>query len=92
MHRQPGARARWLKGQLLGMIAATAIVGLTGFFFIDNAAHAGGMVAGALVGMAIVQDDRQASRLHTETVDVASWIAVVALVSGAVFTVMRLLG
>jgi membrane associated rhomboid family serine protease len=92
MQRRPGARARWLKGQLLGMIAATAIVGLAGFFFIDNAAHAGGLAAGALVGMAIVRDGRRASRLGAQTVDVASWIAVVALISGAVFTVMRLLG
>lgn len=91
MHRQPGAGARWLKGRLLGMIGSTAIVGLAGFFFIDNAGHAGGLVAGMLVGMAAVPDVRRASRLSAAVVDAMSWIAVVVLISGAVLTITRLM-
>ncbi|HEU0053802.1 MAG TPA: rhomboid family intramembrane serine protease [Longimicrobium sp.] len=39
---------------MLQNIGYTALLGVVGFLFIDNAAHAGGLVAGALIGALVI--------------------------------------
>ena len=46
----------FLKGLLIN-IALIGAVGLVAYRFIDNAAHAGGLLAGVLIGLAAVPDD-----------------------------------
>jgi membrane associated rhomboid family serine protease len=92
MHRQPGARFRWLRGRLLGMLGSTMVVGLAGFFFIDNAAHVGGLLAGILLGVGIVPAVGKTSIRSTVTLDVVSWVATAVLVGAGAFTVTRLIG
>ena len=45
----------FLKGLLIN-IALIGVVGIVAYRFIDNAAHAGGLIAGALTGLAVIPD------------------------------------
>lgn len=45
----------FLKGLLIN-IALIGFVGIVAYRFIDNAGHAGGLVAGALIGLAVIPD------------------------------------
>ena len=79
----PGMRSALVTAALL-----TAYLGLFGFAFIDNAAHAGGFVTGALLGMATIpRDDRAPARIW-DLLGVVSWVV---LGAGAVFTAVLLL-
>ena len=66
-------------------------MGLTGFMFIDNAGHAGGVVAGMVVGVLCAEtpDQRRVPR-RAAVVSFCSWAAGVILIGGALFTVGRL--
>lgn len=80
----PGMRSALVTAALL-----TAYLGLFGFAFIDNAAHAGGFATGALVGLATIPrgDDPPPSPV-LDMLGIASWVV---LGAGAVFTAMVLL-
>lgn len=79
----PGMRSALVTAALL-----TAYLGIFGFAFIDNAAHAGGFATGALLGMATIpRDARPAARIW-EVLGVASWVV---LGGGAIFTAVVLL-
>lgn len=80
----PGMRSALVTAALL-----TAYLGLFGFAFIDNAAHAGGFVTGALLGMATVPRDGRAPARIWDMLGVASWVV---LGAGAIFTAVVLLG
>ena len=91
-HRQRQAHSGWLLKQLLSMLGSVAVMGLVGFMFIDNAAHAGGLVAGAIVGLICVP--APAARWTPRRallVEAASWCAIVVLIAGGIFTVSRLM-
>jgi membrane associated rhomboid family serine protease len=80
----PGMRSALVTAALL-----TAYLGLFGFAFIDNAAHAGGFATGALVGLATIPraDDPPPSPI-LDMLGIASWVV---LGAGAVFTGLVLL-
>jgi membrane associated rhomboid family serine protease len=91
-HRRGGDGSQWLRGRLLGMLATTALVGVVGFTFIDNAAHLGGALAGVLAGIAAApRGDAEPDSARTRALDAAGWIAVAILIAGALFTISRLL-
>jgi len=90
--RQPDRHSGYLLKRLLAMLGSVALMGLVGFMFIDNAAHAGGVLAGMIVGAlcAKTPGQRWTSR-RTAVVNFCAWTAGMILVGGAVFTVTRLL-
>lgn len=49
--RRPGSVSRRLRGGLLATVGLTAYIGVFGFQFINNAAHGGGLLGGALVAL-----------------------------------------
>jgi membrane associated rhomboid family serine protease len=51
----------FLKGLLIN-IALIAVVGVAAYRFIDNAAHAGGLLAGLLIGLLVIPDDDRVPR------------------------------
>ena len=62
-----------------------------GFFFIDNGAHLGGALAGALVGLAAAPSDAAVEFEPTIAADAAGWLASAVLLGGALFTIWRVL-
>ena len=80
----PGMRSALVTSALL-----TACLGIFGFAFIDNAAHAGGFATGALVGLASIP---RGSEPPSRGWDAAGVVAAVLLVFGAVFTALVLWG
>ena len=89
--RRPGEVPAHLRSQVLGVLGATALLGLFGFWFLDNAAHAGGLVAGLAIGYLVIPAAAitrpRAPRLSTA----AGWLAAAILIGGAAFTAERLL-
>jgi membrane associated rhomboid family serine protease len=91
-HRRRGDGSGWLRKRVLGVLAAVAVFGVLGFFFVDNAAHLGGLLAGVLVGVAaapVAAGDPGPD--SARVVDVAGWTAVAVLVAGAAFTLAILM-
>lgn len=89
--RQQTVAAAWIRSRMRKVLIATAAYGILGFFFIDNAAHAGGAIAGYLVGLATVpHSDRPQSAERTRRIDQLSRASLVVLLAGAAYTVMRL--
>lgn len=68
------ARRRLLAGLVL-----TAVIGVLGFRFIDNAAHAGGLVAGLFYGAVVFPKSAKAGRPRVTGVDIAGGLVAVAL-------------
>ena len=67
--------------------------GALGFWFIDNAAHAGGAFAGVLLAALIVEPARNFGDEPPEpVVDFLGWLSVAVLAAGATVTSMALLG
>lgn len=58
-YRAPELLPRSARAGIIGSIAATAWLGLVGAAFIDNAAHAGGLLAGAAIGFATASAERR---------------------------------
>lgn len=86
----PASSPSWLRKQVLGNLAMIAITGAVGFFFIDNAAHAGGVAAGMIVGAASAAA-RRISERSVRAVDTWGSVAAALLAAAAVFTAGRLL-
>jgi membrane associated rhomboid family serine protease len=85
--RKPsGAPPAWIQRKMKAMLVSTALMGLAAFYFIDNAAHLGGALAGAGVGFA-TRDSRDAA---TPSLDAAGAVAAAILILGALFTIVRL--
>lgn len=80
------ARRRLLAGVLL-----TALIGLVGYRFIDNAAHAGGLLAGMFYAIVVFPKSASSYRPNTTIIDrVAGFGALVLLVLAALFAVWRI--
>lgn len=77
------ARRRLLAGVLL-----TAFIGLVGYRFIDNAAHAGGLLAGMLYALVVFPKSASSYRPNTTISDrIAGFAAIALLVLAALFAV-----
>ena len=84
---------RQYKANLLQAILIMTIFGALGAQFIDNAAHAGGFIAGGLLGMLLVRPSERVWETKpagwVRGVGWASW----AVLAGAVFlAIQRILG
>jgi membrane associated rhomboid family serine protease len=91
--RRPADVAPWLRRGALLSLGLTAYLGFFGIAFIDNAAHAGGSLGGALVGLATVpRPGTTLSPSRARALDAAGVVACVVLVAGALFAALRLLG
>jgi membrane associated rhomboid family serine protease len=92
-YRRSGAGSLWLRRQVAGIVASAAVIGLIGFLVIDNAAHLGGLLAGACAGLAAIpRDGVDNDPRHARAVESAGWAAAAVLAAGAVLTLSRLLG
>jgi len=81
----------WIARRMVSIFSATAIFGLASFFFIDNAAHLGGTIAGILVGLMVRSDPETAqTSARQRLVDVLSWGGTLLFACGALFTIARL--
>ena len=80
------ARRRLVAGVLL-----TGLIGLIGYRFIDNAAHAGGLMAGMLYALIVFPKSASPNRPNSTITDRIAGIAALAvLILAAVFAVVRI--
>ena len=80
------ARRRLAAGVFL-----TALIGLVGYRYIDNAAHAGGLLAGMLYAVIVFPKSASPHRPRTTITDlVAGGAALVVLAAAALFAVSRI--
>ena len=81
------ARRRLVAGVLL-----TALIGLIGYRFIDNAAHGGGLLAGMLYAAIVFPRSASALRPRATSTDrIAGALSLAALTAAAAFAVSRIL-
>ena len=83
----PDGTPAWLRRRMLSILGWTAAMGAAAFLFIDNGAHVGGAIGGALAALAV----RKAGRRRRLLVDAIGLATAAILVAGAGFTVRRLL-
>ncbi len=77
--------------RLAAGVALTALIGLVGYRYIDNAAHAGGLVAGMLYAVIVFPASSSPHRPRTTGTDkVAGGAAMVALAAAALFAVWKI--
>jgi membrane associated rhomboid family serine protease len=86
--RQPGGTPPWIRKEMFAVLALTAIMGMVAYVFIDNIAHLGGALTGAVVGWVAVSADLRISRQANERAGV---IASAILLVGALLTITRLI-
>jgi membrane associated rhomboid family serine protease len=81
------ARRRLLAGVLL-----TGLVGLAGYRFIDNAAHAGGLLAGMLYAVIVFPKSASPNRPNATLTDrIAGVAALAVMIFSALFALMKIL-
>jgi membrane associated rhomboid family serine protease len=85
----PTSAPQWMKRYLGRVFLGTAVLGVIGFLFIDNAAHVGGAAGGLAVGTIVRRVRSRAA--WTAALDACGWIAAFTLIVGAIFTTGRLL-
>ncbi len=77
--------------RLVAGVVLTALIGLIGYRFIDNAAHAGGLVAGMIYAGIVFPKSSSPHRPGATTTDVIAGVAAMAvLVWAAFFTILKL--
>ena len=82
---------RRARRRLAAGVALTAVIGLFGYKYIDNAAHAGGLIAGMLYAAIVFPSSSSPSRPRSTLADViAGGAAMVALVAAALFAIGRM--
>lgn len=82
------ARKRLLAGVLI-----TALIGVLGYRFIDNAAHAGGLLAGMLYALIVFPKSSSVLRPRSTLVDrIAGAAALIAIAAAALYAVSRMAG
>ncbi len=89
--RRSSLPAGFVRGMAMS-IALTAVLGIVGFRLIDNAAHGGGLLGGALIGHLVIRRDGGAPPMPGRP---AQWLGPVGLVlvlGVAAYAVWRMLG
>lgn len=82
------ARRRLLAGVLL-----TALIGVVGYRYIDNAAHAGGLLAGMLYAAIVFPKSSSASRPQSTVADrIAGTACLAVLIAAGIFAISRIVG
>jgi membrane associated rhomboid family serine protease len=82
---------RSARRRLLAGVFLTAVIGLIGYRFIDNAAHAGGLLAGMLYAVIVFPPSSSAMRPASNKTDiVAGALATAALACCAAFAVWKI--
>jgi len=77
--------------RLAAGVVLTALIGLVGYRYIDNAAHAGGLVAGMLYAVIVFPASSSPHRPRTTGTDkVAGGVAMAALAAAALFAVWKI--
>jgi membrane associated rhomboid family serine protease len=80
------ARRRLMAGVLL-----TGLIGLVGYRFIDNAAHAGGLIAGMLYAIIVFPKSSSPFRPGSTVIDrVAGIASITVLILAALFAIARM--
>lgn len=90
--RQPHIAPPWIRNWMIAAFGGTAVLGLLGFFFIDNFAHIGGALTGLWCGAVMIPAEGQSVTPGRERLlDTLGWVAAAILLAGAAFTVRRLI-
>jgi membrane associated rhomboid family serine protease len=87
----PRSAPGWLTRRVKRGLLPTAVLGITGFLFIDNAAHIGGLAAGYAIGLLAKRAARDDNSRLAHALDWAGWLSLALLACMAVFTTGRLL-
>ncbi|MFT3992487.1 MAG: rhomboid family intramembrane serine protease [Luteolibacter sp.] len=83
---------RHARRRLLAGVFLTALIGLIGYRFIDNAAHAGGLLAGMAYAAIVFPKSSSALRPSTTLTDrIGGVISLLVLVLAAGFAIMKML-
>jgi membrane associated rhomboid family serine protease len=83
---------RKARRRLLAGVFLTALIGLIGYRFIDNAAHLGGMLAGMLYAVIVFPKSFSPSRPNSTLTDrFAGGLSLAALIASAAFAVLKIL-
>jgi membrane associated rhomboid family serine protease len=76
--------------RLLAGVVLTALIGLIGYRFIDNAAHAGGLLAGILYAIIVFPRSSSPQRPASTVTDlIAGVIALALIAAAAMFAILR---
>jgi membrane associated rhomboid family serine protease len=75
----------------LAAIGATALIGLLGFTFIDNAAHLGGLVGGVALGLLLLADSGSGPIEPRHALRTAGWLALGVTGLGAIATAAEII-
>lgn len=79
----------WLRKRMWVLVLNVAITGIVGFRYIDNAGHAGGLIAGGIVGYVLRSAKR--AEANRSDVDLPGSVSMMVLLAGAAFTIYRLI-
>jgi membrane associated rhomboid family serine protease len=91
LHRRLVPRAATRR--LLAGVVLTALIGVIGFRFIDNAAHAGGLLAGMLYAVIVFPKSSSPQRPASTVTDrIAGGLAFAAIAASALFAIVRVTG
>lgn len=83
---------RTARRRLLAGVVLTVLIGLCGYRFIDNAAHAGGLLAGLLYGLVVFPRSSSVERPGILGIDrFAGGLAALVLLGSAAWAVVRIL-
>ena len=87
--RRPGLMSRRVQSALLASLGLTAYIGIFGFEYINNAAHGGGLLGGALVALLDVrQGGTEANTAHGRAMVAMGHVSRILVVAGAAITVI----
>jgi membrane associated rhomboid family serine protease len=79
--------------RLIAGVVLTAVIGVVGFRFIDNAAHAGGLLAGMLYAVIVFPKSSSPQRPASTVTDrIAGGIALAAIAASAALAILRVTG
>jgi len=82
----------FIRSAVLASIGAIALIGLAGWKYVDNAGHAGGALAGLLIGLVFVpRRGGPITPRRAAWIDALGWIAAAVLAAGAVVTAVKLI-